>query len=183
MSKLSDVSNLAIRNMLGNRTLNKPTLAMDVTGGDEEHVQTTAAIEYIVDGIHYSKAILNAQSIAVTHGWNGEASAGYVQPLLKTAYYVLGLNSSGTVCCVQGNYAGQTLSMDPTVGVGQSVAGATWVGKGDIPDVPSGYTAFGIIKIALAGAATFTAGTTALNAANVTATFTDVAVLPNASTL
>ena len=159
MSRLSDVANLAIRTLLGNRVLNRAVLAIDGTAA--QHVQTTNAIEYSVDGVIYNKAALNDQSIAVTHRWNGEAGSGYVQPANTTVYYTLGLNSAGTLCCVQGSYSGQKLSQDPTVGVGQSVAGATWVGDGSIPDVPSGYTAFGVVKVA-SGGATFTAGTTAL---------------------
>ena len=181
MSRLSDVSSAAIRGLLGNRVINRAVLIMDATANAA--VSTTNAIEYSVDGVIYNKAALNDQSIAVTHNWQGVANTGYVQPVLTTAYYTLGLNSAGTVCCVQGSYAGQKMSSDPTVGLGQSVMGATWVGDGSIPNIPAGYTAFGVIKVALDGAATFTAGTTELDAVNVTATLYDIGVLPAAATL
>ncbi len=177
MSRLSDVTNGAIRQILGNRVLNRAALAIDGTAA--QHVQTTNAIEYSVDGVIYNKAALNDQSIAVTHGWNGVAGSGYVQPANTTVFYTLGLNAAGTLCSVQGSYSGQKLSSDPTVGVGQAVAGATWVGDGSIPDVPSGYTAFGIVKVTTAGS-TFTPGTTALTGLG---TFYDVTTLPSTATL
>jgi len=177
MSKLSAVTNDAIRNLLGNRVLNRAVLAMDDTA--KQHVKTTNAIEFTVNGVIYNKAALNDQSIAVTHGWNGSASTGYVQPAGKTVFYVLSLDSGGNVKVTQGNYAGQTLSSNPAVGIGQTVAGATWVGDGSIPDAPAGTTPFGIVKIATAGVATFTAGTTLLDAADVTATVYDITALPN----
>ncbi len=171
--KLSNINNGPIQAGMGGRVLNRAVLAMDDTANAT--VKTTNAIEYSVNGVIYNKAALNDQAITVTHNWQRQAvAAGYVQPAGTTAYYTLGLNAAGTVCVVQGSYAGQKLSQDPTVGIGQSVAGATWVGDGSIPDVPDGYTCFGILKVVTAGAATFTAGTTALNAANVTATAYDI---------
>ncbi len=52
------------------------------------------------------------------------------------------------------------------------------VGDGDIPDEPAGYTAIGAIKVVTAAETTFTPGTTLLDAAGITATYFDVAVLP-----
>lgn len=180
MSKLSDVANLAIRNMLANRVINRAVLA--INAGSAATVKTTNAIEFSIDGVIYNKTALSAQSIVPTgymFNWQGTAvSAFSVQPVNVTVYYVLALDASGNVNVVQGNYSGQKLSMDPTVGVGQSVAGATWVGNGQVPDVPAGLTPFGMIKVAT-GSATFTPGTTALDASNITFTFYDLQVLPS----
>ena len=94
-----------------------------------------------------------------------------MQPVLTTAYYVIALDAAGTVAVVQGSYAGQAITFANDLS-------KVLIGTGAIPDEPAGYTAIGVIKVALAGAATFTPGTTALDAANVTATYFDVAILP-----
>ena len=47
--------------------------------------------------------------------------------------------------------------------------------------MPEGYTPIGIIKIAPTVAATFDPGTTALDAANVNATYFNVSTLPTAT--
>lgn len=172
-ARLKDVSNAAIRKLLANRVLSRPVLA--INAGSAATVKTTSAIEFTVDGIIYNKAALSAQSIAVTHNFQRQAQAGgYVQPVSKTVYYTLGLNSAGTLSVVQGTYAGQVLSADPTVGVGMSVAGATLVGDGSIPDTPDGYTPFGLIKVVTDATHTFTAGTTVLDSAGITATYSDL---------
>lgn len=170
MARLSDIANETVRKLLGNRNLNLVTLAINAASAAT--IKSTGAINYLVNGVLKTKAALSAQSIAITHGYV------YVQPANKTVYYTLGLNAAGTVCVVQGSYAGQTLSPDPAVGVGVSKMGATWVGDGSIPDVPDGYTPFGVLEVAT-GATTFTPGTTALDAANVTVTYHEIAVLPD----
>mgnify|MGYP000877198775 FL=1 len=181
MHKLSDVSALAVRAILGNRNLTGKTSSANlaINAGGAATVKTNTALSFTIDGRMYYKAALSAQSIAVTHNWRGETSSGYIQPVSTTVYYVICLDASGNVKVVQGNYAGQKLSSDPTVGIGASVAGATWVGEGGVPDLPSlDYAPIGILKVATNGSTTFTAGTTLLDAAGVTVTYIDVSVLP-----
>ena len=69
----------------------------------------------------------------------------------QTGYYVVALDGSGTV--------------------------KTFEGVGYLPDVDAGYTAIGIIKVVAVSAA-FVPGTTALDNAGLTVTYTDVMVLP-----
>lgn len=171
MARLSDITNAAIKKLLGYRNLDLATLAMNAAGAAT--VKTTGALNYLVNGVLKTKAALAAQSIAITHGLS------YIQPAETTVFYTLGLNAAGTVCVVQGSYAGQKLSTDPTKGVGVSQMGATWVGDGSIPDVPEGYTAIAVLKVTTAAATTFTAGTTLLDAAGVTVGYHEVAVLPD----
>lgn len=179
MSKLSDLTSAALVSLLSNVNFSpKATLAINVGGAAT--VKTTGAFEYTVNGVKCTKVALAAQAITVTHDSYGNANTGYVQPAGVTAYYTLALNAAGTVAVVQGTYAGQKAGTDPAVGVGAAYnGGVSFIGSGAVPDVPSGYTAVGVIKIVTAGAATFTAGTTALDAANVTATYFEVAVLPS----
>ena len=51
-------------------------------------------------------------------------------------------------------------------------------GTGGIPALPAGYCPIGAIKVKTAAATTFTPGTTALDAAGLTVTFTDLSQLP-----
>lgn len=178
MAKLSDVTNAAILALLSNVSTVKPVLAINLGGAAT--VKTTNAISYTVNGVQYSKAALSAQAITATHDAYGNAAVGYVQPAGTTVYYTLSVNAAGTISVAQGTYAGQKAGTDPAVGVGPAYnQGTSFIGNGAVPDVPAGYTAFGVIKVVTAGAATFTAGTTALDAANVTASYFDVMVLPS----
>lgn len=162
MAKLKDLASAAAR-LLGNMNYGKAVVA--INAGSAATIKTTNAIIYSIDGVLYSKAILSAQALAVPSG----ASAFYVQPANTTVYYVFAVNAAGTVVTIQGDYAGQALTPHG-------------VGSGHIPDVPAGYTAFGVMKVAC-GSAAFTPATTALDAANITFTFYDVGVLPAANTL
>lgn len=174
MSSLSNVSDAALRKLLGNQCMTKATLA--INAGLAATIKTTGATIYCIDGILYTKAALAAQSFAVTHNAFGETVGGsqpaaYVQPVLTTVFYLVCLNAAGTVAIVQGSYAGQSIAYP-------SDLSKVLTGQGGLPVEPEGYTAIGVVKIALAGAATFTPGTTALDAANVTATYYDVSRLP-----
>lgn len=174
--KLSDVTAAALLGLLGNVSLSKAVLAINIGGAAT--VKTTNALTYTVNGVLYAKAALAAQSIVVTHDAYGNAFSGYVVPVNKTVYLTLALNAAGAVSVVQGTFAGQVAQGDPTIGVGPAYNnGISFVGSGAVPDVPSGYTAIGVIKL-VNGAATFVPGTTALDAGTVVASYFDVAVLP-----
>lgn len=178
MSKLSDLANAALASLLGNVN-NSDIATFAINIGGAATIKTTGAFKYTVNGVKCAKAALAAQSIAVTHDAYGAASTGYVQPAGKTVYLTLGLNAAGGVAVVQGSYAGQKPGFDPAVGVGAAYnQGTSFIGNGAVPDVPAGYTAVAVIKVVTAGVATFTPGTTALDAANVTVSYFDVAVLP-----
>lgn len=178
--KLGDINNGPIRAGLGYRNNTRAVLAINAASAAT--VKTTSAIDYTNNGVYKNKAALSAQSLVPAgymFNWQGNAvSAFYVQPISTTVYYVIALDSSGNVNVVQGNYSGQKLSNDPTVGVGQSVAGATWVGDGSVPDIPAGLTPIGMLKVATNASVTFTPGTTLLDAAGVTVTYSDLELLP-----
>lgn len=175
MSALKDISNGILRKALGNSCLVKGTLA--INAGGAATIKSTGAISYTLDGVYYSKAALAAQSIVVTHDRNGQAVGGnnlaaYVQPTGTTVYYLLCLNAAGAVAVVQGDYAGQVLSYANDLS-------KVLTGTGDVPQEPAGYTAMGLLKVVTTAGATFTPGTTLLDAANVAVTYFDLEYVPS----
>lgn len=160
MARLNDISNAALRGAVGNYNMTKGVLAINAASAAT--IKSTNAYTYAVNGILYSKAALSAQVITNMTGPVQASTTTYVQPISTTVYYVVCLDAAGTVSIVQGSYATQAL-------------GGGAIGDGSIPDVASTVTPIGIFKVATNASATFTAGTTALDAAGVTVTYYDVA--------
>ena len=172
MSDLRNMQQVDTRAIHGTRGNSKVTLA---AAGAVATVATTGTNTYLVDGVFYSFAAWTVQSVAVTHSMFGQPVAvqpAYVQPAGTTVYYVLGLNAAGTVCSVQGSYAGQPIAA--VSGVSQAT-----IGVGGLPVMPAGFAPIGMVKVVTTVAATFTAGTTLWNAANVAATAYDLSMLPS----
>lgn len=174
MSNLATITNADLREALGSMVFNKAVLAINAASAAT--VKTTNAYTYSVDGVMLSKAALAAQAITPTHDCMGNpvasGVAAYVQPANTTVYYVLSLDASGNVYVSQGSYAGQVQAFPNDLS-------RTNLGAGGIPVEPKNVnaTAVGLLKVAT-GAVTFTPGTTALDAANVTATYYDINMLP-----
>jgi hypothetical protein len=165
MATLDEVMQSPIRQALANRVLTRPILA--INGAGAATVATTAAIVFTIDGQIFNRAALSAQALAVNAALQQKltfSSGFYVQPANTTVYYTLVLNAAGTVSCLQGTFSGQTFQ-------GASVP----VGRGEIPDPDDlAFVPIGGLKV-VTGAVTFTPGTTALDAANVTVTYRDYA--------
>ena len=177
MAKLNDLTSVALLQLLSAFNTAKGGLAINLGGAAT--VKTAAALQPVINGVQYTKAALAAQAINITHDAQGSAALGFVQPSGVTVYYTLGTNAAGAVSVSQGTFNGQRYSADPSVGLGSASAmGTSFIGNGAIPDVPAGFAPFGVIKVVTAGLATFTAGTTALDATNVTASFFDIALVP-----
>lgn len=174
MSRLSSINDGALRKALGNRCQTFATLA--INAGSAATIKTTGATIYSIDGVLKTKAALSAQSFAVTHRADGLAvdanEPAYVQPAGTTVFYVVALDATGTVAIVQGTFAGQSVTFKPDLSRIET-------GTGLIPFEPAGYTAIGVVKVVTANAATFTPGTTALDATDVTATYHNVTMLPD----
>lgn len=168
MSKLTDITNLAIRNLLAYRVDALGTLAINAGAVD---LKTTTTIAYVNGGVVKAKTAMANITLVATTGLK------YTLPIGKTCYFAFGLDSGGTLVVVQGSYAGQKLSLDPTLGVGVAQAGANWVGDGSMPDVPAGVTLFGIAKVVNVTNA-FIPGTTNVDAAGVTTTCYDIGSHP-----
>lgn len=173
MSTLAALVNQDVVNAIGNFCLSKGVLA--INAGSAATIKTTNALNYSVGGVLYTKSALSAQSFAATHRPDGSAvttaNPQYVQPASTTVIYVVALNANGDVAVIQGSYAGQALTY---VGTPSKTVTQT----GGVPALPAGYVPIGAVKVATATATTFTPGTTALDAAGITATYFDLALLP-----
>lgn len=173
MSDLSKITDQDTANAIGGMCLSKVTLA--INAGGAATVRTTGACIYTVGGVFSTKAALSAQSVAPTHRFDGRpvtvADPAFVQPINTTVIYVVALNAAGTVAVVQGTFAGQQVTY------GSDLSKIVTAGGG-VPQLPAGYTAIGAFKVATNGVATFTPGTTLLDAAGVTVTYFDLALLP-----
>lgn len=115
-------------------------------------------IDYCIDGIMYNKADA-ATDLPL--------SAAAIQPVLTKCLYLICIDSAGAVTSVKGD---AVLTADLTAGTEV----LQW------PALPANKCAIGAVKITLASAATFTAGTTALDATNVTATYYNLFTVPTA---
>jgi len=115
------------------------TIATTVT-----QIKTASAIDYSIGGVLYTKAATD--NIAVTAAEQADGT---------TAYYLICIDSSGTVSAVKGD------------------------DDGDLPEPTSGTCPIGVLKVVVSGGA-FTLGTTDLDDATVTDTYYDIAHVPRA---
>lgn len=141
MSDLREVDHQTLRNALGGMCFASAGLA---EGTNANTIKTTVATTFNIAGQLYAKAITD--NIAMT--------ALAVQAVLTKCMYLVLIDSAGAVSLVKGtevaSSASAYLPANPT---------------------PTTKAVIGAMKVVLAGAATFTSGTTDLSASNVTATF------------
>ena len=123
-------------------------------GTNSGTIKTTVRCDYSIDGVLYSKAITD--NIALT--------AAAQQAVLTDCAYLICVDSSGTVSSVKGTEVANGGTLVVPAPVSASVC-------------PIGY-----LKVSLANAATFTAGTTDLSATDVTGTFFNLSSLPATTT-
>lgn len=119
-------------------------------------IKTAQAIDYVISGIMYSKAITD--NIALT--------ACAQQAALTTCLYLITINAAGTVKCTKG-----TEVLTETVKNGVTPL--------ELPECPASEAPIGILKIRTDNSATFTAGTTDLSAADVVDTFYNIGWMPD----
>jgi len=187
MNRLDDLNHAAIR-ALASCALNSGALAINAASAAT--FKTTATINYTVDGVFYSKAAFTAQAFPAT---------AYTVKQGYSTFFLVYLDAAGAVGVAQGvPFAPET---DPADGLTKSRAyrvlpsnlpgGASTIEKGGylrshnsplIPDVPDGCAPIGVIKIVATGA-DFVPGTTALDAAGITATYINISRIPAAATL
>lgn len=156
----SHVDHAALRSLLGSRCYGKAGLAIDATPAD---VETTAAVDYSIDGVMYNLGITAAIDLSATPVINeaGATVAMTAQAKDTDRAYLLVVNAAGTIKVVQG----------AAVATGTSCP---------CPGVPSGYCAFGAIKVVNETASNFILGTTSLATAGITDTYFDLSMAPAA---
>jgi hypothetical protein len=164
MASLSDISNRALRELLGTRSsgvatinLQNGTATFDVVAEPDGLMLCTvggAAIAYATTA-NVALAAVAALQNPIT-GYDGY----YTQPAGKTVYYVACVNAAAAVKVVQGTYADQVLGGDKAIGPR---------GTGLIPDivVPDSYAPIAVFKVVTA-AGTFIPATTFWDSANLT---------------
>ena len=187
MNRLDDLSSAAVRS-LGTCSLNSAGLA--INAGGAATFKTTATLNYTIDGVFYSKAASAAQAFPAT---TYTVKQGY------STMFLIYVSAAGTIGVSQGNpFAQET---DPADGVTKNrgyrvipsnlPGGASTIEKGGylrlqnsplIPDLPDGCAPVGVIKVVATGA-DFVPGTTALDAAGITATYFNLSSIPAAATL
>lgn len=155
---LEDIPGKEERAMLGNRCLGFATLAIDA---NTENVQTGTAFSYCINGIMYTKAAvaeIDVSALAVIDE-AGDTTTMSAQATATDRWYLLVVNSAGTIKVVQG----------------QAVASG---GDCLIPGCPEDYAPFGAVKVENATGSDFTFGTTGLDTANITDTYMNLSVVP-----
>jgi hypothetical protein len=159
MSKFTDIDHADLREVIANRAYGKAGLAIDATPAD---VETTAAIDYSINGVMYQLAITAAIDLSATGVLTelGATSAITAQATGTDRIYLLVLNTSADVKIVQG------------VAV---ATGATCY----CPACPPNHCAFAAVKVANATGSAFTFGTTSLATSGITDTYFDLTMAPN----
>lgn len=115
-----------------------------------------AGVDFAINGVLYHKADA-ADALALT--------AATTQAVLTKCIYLICLNSSGTLSSVKGT---EQLITDLTAGTAVL----------QFPDPVADTCPIGYITVSLASTATFTAGTTDLDATNVTDAYFDLMAVP-----
>ena len=158
---LKDVTNAALRFLLGNRCV----ATMGLKQGSTPAAVVTAAASaytYLVDGIF----------VTLT----GSAAANWLLDLATTINYKAIAAVTGVT-----QYTTFVLCNDATGTSFLSVQGPIVTALADITlgDIPAGYTPVGYVKIAVTSTNVFTPGTTSLTGTGVTATYVNCEVLPS----
>lgn len=153
-------------------------------------IQFAAAIQFMVDGVLAVKAITDNIAFGVV-GDNLVVPVGYKRQ------YLIGLNVGGTVS----SYAGTLFKDEVVDGVTkyrgyrevkdfnglptryEALSALHDYTSNFLPPVPDGICPVGVVSVAPHTAATFTAGTTDLGAANVTPTYKNIGAVPVAVNL
>lgn len=149
--------NLSNGGRAGTFTLNKAGLAVGSTSTGISHAATNGAgLGFCIDGLIYHAA--DDATAAIT--------AAAVQAVSTTCLYLICLSTAGTPSSVKGT---EVLTADLTAGA----AVLEW----PLPLVDT--CPIGVVQVATNASTTFTAGTTALDAAGITDVYLDLFSIPD----
>jgi hypothetical protein len=175
MPTLSDISQRALRELIGNRAVSRTLVNLqNGTATFDGVTEPDAIMRYDINGVQCTTADVTNKALATLAALQNPVTGydGYIaQPVSTTVYYLAVVNAAGTMYVIQGTYAGQILG--PGLPKGPR-------GTGGIPDiaVPATYAPFAIFKVVNGVTAAFTPATTFWDATNVTSSAVPVSVLP-----
>lgn len=128
-------------------------------------IDGTGYLNYVINGYHYTLADANDNAL---NAENADGSTISEQAARTACIYLLQLDSSGSLTTLKGT----EVPVDDSDNIKEGYAL-------HIPQPSEDKCPIGYIKVITAGdSTTFTAGTTDLDASNVTATYTDLFALP-----
>lgn len=165
--------------MSDNQSMNRGlTMALNsgalAEGTDANTIQIATAINYVIDGRFYNKAITNNIAISYSGPAVYQAAAGGVQSV--NGGFVGGVNGSTRIYGIFLDTAGAvSILPGPIVDNAELAAGRValhW------PDSPPNVCPIGGLRIGLTAGVAFTPGQTDLGAANVTDVFYNLADVP-----
>lgn len=145
-------------------------------GTNANTIQIATAINFVIDGQFYSKAITDNIAISYSGATVYQAAAGGIQAVNggftggvngSTRIYGIFLSTAGAVSILPG----------PIVDSAELAAGRIAL---PFPTAPRGVCPIGALRIALTAGTTFTPGSTDLSASGVTDTFYNLADMPAA---
>lgn len=145
-------------------------------GTNANTIQIATAINFVIDGQFYTKAITDNIAISYSGATVYQAAAGGIQAVNggftggvngSTRIYGLFLSTAGAVSIVPG----------PIVDTAELAAGRVAL---PFPTAPRGVCPIGALRIALTAGTAFTPGSTDLSATGVTDTFYNLADMPAA---
>ncbi len=173
MSTLADVSNKALRNMLGTRAISRTLVnCQNGTATYDGVSEPDAIMRFDIDGAQFTAADVTNKALATLAALQNPITGQdtyYQQPKNTTVFYVLCVSAAGTFYAIQGTYSGQVIAR----------AGRNGLGDGSIPDIVlEGYAPFAVIKVVNGNTAVFIPATTNWDATNVVASAVPVSVLP-----
>lgn len=159
MSQLNEINNVDLRELFGTYSIGKATPASATAATTFKTTQDPAGtLQAVIDGVPYAK-IANLTTTAplalaaLQNPITGQ-DGFYVQPAATTVYYLIVVNSAGTVYVIQGTYSGQSFTPFKSQ-----------LGTGYLPDIAVAltYAPIGCFKV-VTGTTAFTVGTTNLDA-------------------
>jgi hypothetical protein len=165
--------------MSDNQSLNRGlTMALNsgalAEGTNANTIQIAAAIDYVIDGQFYNKAITDNVAISYSGSSVYQAAAGGIQAV--NGGFTGGVNGSTRVYGIFLNAAGAvSILPGPIVDSAELAAGRIAL---QWPDAPAGVCPIGGLRIALTAGTAFTPGGTDLSASGVTDTFYNLADMP-----
>lgn len=165
--------------MSDNQSLNRGlTMALNsgglAEGTNANTIQIAAAVNYVIDGRFYSKAITDNIAISYSGPSVYQAAAGGIQAVNggftggvngSTRIYGIYLDTAGAVSILPGPIV-------DNVELANGRIALQW------PDAPAGVCPIGALRIGLTAGVAFTPGQVDLSASNVTDTFYNLADMP-----